>query len=257
MRFHVNPDLCLKCGSCISDCVCQIISLDQNGLPQVAPDLEARCVSCGHCMAICPMGAVSLDGLSASELEPAPGPVARADMAALLKGRRAARKFGCQPVSRNDLEQAFSCADYAPTAHNARQVGYIVLEGFDKVAGLARETVDIMERFGLYPALCQKAHAGEDPILRKAACVILVHAPLRFLSETDCATAAAYLELALHGLGLASCWAGMFIEACSHALPASIQLPEGHRLYAALMVGTPALHHPRLPYRSPVRVDWK
>ena len=90
-----------------------------------------------------------------------------------------------------------------------------------------------------------------------STCLILIHAPERILSETDCATAAAYLELILPSLGLGSCWAGMLLEACAHGSPAGLDLPEGHKLYAALMVGTPAVSYRRIPFRSAPVCIWK
>ena len=76
------------------------------------------------------------------------------------------------------------------------------------------------------------------------------------LSEMDCATAASYLELAMPSLGLASCWAGMLIEACAYGLPEGLEIPQGNKLYAALMVGVPAVSYVRIPSRSLPCVVW-
>ena len=98
---------------------------------------------------------------------------------------------------------------------------------------------------------------GKDTLFRGAPCLILIHAPDRLLSESDCATASAYLEIALHGLGLGSCWAGMLIEACHPGLPEWLAIPEGHRLYAALMAGIPRARYTLLPFRSAPSVTWR
>ena len=42
----------------------------------------------------------------------------------------------------------------------------------------------------------------------------------------------------------------MLIEACAYGLPTEIQLPKGHKLYAALMVGKPAVAYKRIPFRT-------
>lgn len=148
-------------------------------------------------------------------------------------------------------------AAYAPTAHNAREVGYTILHGRPQVEALLRDTVELMEAHGLYAGHTRNVRNGNDTLFRGAPCLILIHAPERILSETDCATAAAYLELILPSLGLGSCWAGMLLEACAHGSPAGLDLPEGHKLYAALMVGTPAVSYRRIPFRSAPVCLWK
>lgn len=174
-----------------------------------------------------------------------------------LKARRAIRNFRPEAPDKALLRSALDVAAYAPTAHNAREVGYTILHGRPQVEALLRDTVELMEAHGLYAGHTRNVRNGNDTLFRGAPCLILIHAPERILSETDCATAAAYLELILPSLGLGSCWAGMLLEACAHGSPAGLDLPEGHKLYAALMVGTPAVSYRRIPFRSAPVCLWK
>ena len=251
MFFTVDTASCRHCGLCATGCVCGLITPGADGVPCVKADRESFCVHCGHCAAVCPEGAITLDGRAPGTCEAAepPGPAFMARH--LLQTRRAIRNFQPSAIEDTLLDEALSWAAYAPTAHNARQVSYIVVNGRDKVETLLQATVRLMEEHHLYPTHTRNVRNGHDTLFRGAPCLILIHAPERILSETDCATAASYLELALHALGLGSCWAGMLIEACAHGLPAGIRLPAGHRLYAALMAGRPAVAYKRIPFRTP------
>lgn len=256
MALTINETRCLGCGTCVADCVCGILEL-HDGVPAFKPGKSHICVHCGHCSAICPVDALTLDGRASEEQPLAAASVCGAPaMAALLKGRRAMRQFAPHPVPPMLLEEAIAFANYAPTAHNAREVAYTVLNGRPHVEALLAGLVELLERQGMYPGHVANVRQGRDTLFRGAPCLVLLHAPERILSESDCATAAAYLELALHGLGLGSCWAGMLIEACVHELPEGLSLPASHKLYAALMVGRPIVAYHRIPYRAPARIHW-
>ena len=188
--------------------------------------------------------------MPASSLEPVDSLWGTPSAENLLKTRRAIRNFQPGAVDEALLDKAFSIAAYAPTAHNARQVSYTVLNGSKKVEDFLLKVVQLMEEHNIYPAQTRNVRRGQDTLFRGAPCLILIHAPERILSETDCAIAACYLELAFPSLNLGSCWAGMFIEACAYGLPEGLQLPAGHRLYAALMVGKPAVTYKRIPFRT-------
>ncbi|MDO5537645.1 MAG: nitroreductase family protein [Desulfovibrionaceae bacterium] len=253
MSFAIDTTRCTGCGLCAADCVLGLVRMNTAGLPEIDPSRENSCVHCGHCAAICPEGAVLLDGRSAGELEPAAPPCPYKTTADLLRGRRAVRLFRRESPDRSLIERALALAAYAPTAHNAREVAYTILLGRGKVERLLLDLTDVMERHGMYPAHTASVRAGRDTLFRGAPALVLISAPERVLSETDCATAAAYLELALPSLGLGSCWAGMLLEACARELPRGIAPVSGHKLYAALMIGIPAAGYRRLPYRTPPR----
>ena len=248
--------ICRHCGLCAAGCVCSLITLGANGIPYVEPDRASLCVHCGHCAAVCPEGAITLDDVAPDKLKAADPPVPAFMTEHMLKTRRAIRNFHSFIIDNVLLNKALSLASYAPTAHNARQVSYIVINGRDKVEKILHSIVRLMEEHHLYPNHIKNVRNHYDTLLRGAPCLILIHAPERILSETDCATAACYLELALPSFLLRSCWAGMFIEACAYGLPEEIHLPKGHKLYAALMVGKPAVTYKRIPLRTPSEIIW-
>ena len=75
----------------------------------------------------------------------------------------------------------------------------------------------------------------------------------------DCAIAVAELDLAGRALGVGGCWAGLFMGAANAHPPLgeALDLPEGHKVFAALMLGWPTYHHHRLPPRNELRVTWR
>ena len=256
MLFHVDAAKCSHCGCCSAGCVCGLIKTKPDGEPYVEEAAEQLCVHCGHCAAVCPEEAVTLDGTDPASLEHIDTPPSASCVESVVKTRRSIRNFEPSAVDPALLKKAFSLAGYAPTAHNARQVCYTVINGRSKVQKLLDAVVRLMEEHLLYPKHTQNVRTGHDTLLRGAPCLILIHAPERLLSEADCATAASYLELVLPSLNLGSCWAGMLIEACAYGLPKEIQLPEGHKLYAALMVGIPQVAYKRIPLRSSPEITW-
>ncbi len=257
MSFCVDKTLCRHCGTCVAGCVCGLLSLNAEGFPQMDMERQHICVRCGHCTALCPSCAVTLDNMDSNKLEGIGESATATTVANIIKTRRAIRKFLPQDVDKALLEKLFSLAAFAPTAHNAREVAYTVLYGRAKVEKLLDATVELMEKHEMFPGHTQNVRNGRDTLYRGAPCLILIHAPERILSETDCAVATSYMELVLPSLGLGSCWAGMLIEACVHGLPHGLSLPNGHKLYAALMVGIPDISYHRIPYRSEPEVVWK
>lgn len=257
MIFSVDTTACRHCGLCVSGCVCGLLTLSVEGVPYVEPSRQTSCVHCGHCAAVCPEGAITLDGIASNTLETVGSPLSEALLAQILKTRRAIRNFQTSDIDNVLLKKAFSLAAYAPTAHNARQVAYIVINGRSKVEKLLQATVRVMEEHNIYPEHTRNVRSGHDTLFRGAPCLILIHAPERILSETDCATAVSYLELTLPSLYLGSCWAGMLIEACAYRLPEGLCLPAGHKLYGALMVGKPDVAYRRIPFRTEPKVTWK
>ena len=153
MSFSVNENLCRHCGLCASGCVCGCITLPADGIPCIDKSRRDSCVHCGHCAAVCPEGAITLDGTPPDGLEAAGAHISEQAAAKLLKTRRAIRNFQSSAVDDALLEKVFALAAYAPTAHNARQVSYIVINGRRKVEKVLAATVRLMEKHGVYAVI--------------------------------------------------------------------------------------------------------
>ncbi len=56
MAYKINPDSCVSCGTCASECPQEAII---EGTPYtINPDL---CIECGACADVCPCEAISLE----------------------------------------------------------------------------------------------------------------------------------------------------------------------------------------------------
>jgi ferredoxin len=53
--FVVDPDKCIACGICISQCPTAAISADVDGIAVIDPGL---CIACGICSSVCPVDAI-------------------------------------------------------------------------------------------------------------------------------------------------------------------------------------------------------
>ncbi|MGE4505365.1 MAG: nitroreductase, partial [Desulfovibrionaceae bacterium] len=61
-----------------------------------------------------------------------------------------------------------------------------------------------------------------------------------------------------HAVGVGGCWAGFLMNAVEHTgeIDEALQIPEGHRIYGALMLGRPKFKYHLIPERKPLEVRW-
>ncbi len=255
VEFSVNRNTCVRCGLCVKDCLEAIIEM--HDFPGIEPGNRSKCIHCGHCQAICPTASITLDGLDPKLLEPMPKAPNKKLITDLIKRRRSLREYLPDPVDERLLEEIIDIASYAPTSTNSRRIGWLAINGRENVEKLSQATVEVMRKHNLLPQIVESIIPGKDRIFRGAPCVLIAHAPEAIpLSSADCATVLATLELALPSFGLASCWAGIFTVVCGWELPLGLHIPEGNRIYGALMLGRPAVAYQRIPFRSKPEIEW-
>lgn len=126
--IRVDGASCICCGRCVKVCPSQIFVQEKAG-GSVALSKPGNCIVCGHCVAACPTGAVL-------HAEFPPGRVHPVDYAAmptsaqvelLMAARRSNRALSQRPVPQEMLDRIVAAADLAPTATNARQLGYTLV----------------------------------------------------------------------------------------------------------------------------------
>jgi nitroreductase len=226
----------------------------------VAPEAADRCINCGHCLAVCPGGAITLAGISSAGL-PSFDPdltVSPEAAAQFLRSRRSVRRFRRKPVDKETIRNCIDTARFAPSSMNVQPVHWIVVEDPDLMVLLVDLTAKSLRRLPYFLPFVKAWEQGTDLILRSAPQLVVVHAPKKGLDySTDCNIALTYFEMAAHGHGLGTCWAGLFTHAAgrSKAISAALCLPESHKVFGALMLGRPKYGYQRLPERKrpPVR----
>lgn len=260
----IDQEICKKCYSCIAECPFDLINLDKEGFPQLRKAALKRCIRCGHCMAVCMADAldISISPLSESPsvdkaLLPDPESVKH-----FLESRRSIRTYKKKVVDHSVLKQILDVSCYAPSAHNSQPVHWIMVEDPAKVKRIAGMVVDYMRDIKIFPGLIRAWDQGVDKVLRGAPHLAIAHAAPKGSEHIveDCTLATAYLDLAAHSHGIGSCWAGFLVQAIHFEYQPVIdelELPEGHRVYTALMLGYPKFRYRHIPRRDPVSVTWR
>lgn len=260
-HIQIDPARCDRDGLCIKECPVGIIAFGPDGLPACAEDAATRCIMCGHCIAVCPKAALTLAGLAPEELPALHKKFTVTPEAAeqLLRSRRSVRRYKSKPVDRELLLQLIDTARFAPSGMNAQPVNWVVAAGAEKMRELAGLTANALRRLPYFLGFLEAWEKGQDVILRGAPNLVVAHAETSGYDHTvDCAIALTYFELAAHGYGLGTCWAGLLMLAAkdSAELNAALRIPEGHRVLGALMAGYPKYGFKRLPPRKPAQVRW-
>ncbi len=269
----IDETKCKQDGICAAECPRRIITQeDDASFPQVAEADEAYCMVCGHCVVVCPHGALSVTGVNIEDC-----PEIERDLVLswdhtgqFLRSRRSIRLFKDKAMDREALAQLIEMARYAPTASNAQNLQWTVIEGRDKLEPLSQETINWMERVieaqpdssaaDYFRPVVARWSTGYDGILRTAQTLIVPSAPKENANGlVDLSIALTYLELAALPLGVGTCWAGLLRGAmlATPKLVESMGLPEGHTWFYPMMIGYPKFKYYRLPERKEPVIHWK
>jgi len=259
--FQIDPEKCNKDGICIRECPFLILKANDDQIPEMIPGAEAKCLRCGHCLAVCPTGAVTFDGVSPEDCEPVRGdlPISEAAMTHLIKTRRSIRVYRKRPVPREVIARLLDAVRWADTAKNVQPLHWLLSDDREKIREMARMTIEWMREVKTYPDIVGAWDRGHDVILRDAPLVAIVHTEETGLNPpADSAIAAATLELMATAMGIGSCWAGFLMRGIKNYQPlrAYLNLPEGHVVCAALMLGYPRFTYHRIPPRQAAKMRW-
>ena len=270
--FTINRETCTRCGSCVEDCPAGIIELRENSdVPSPVTGADELCILCGHCVAVCPYGALSHRNMPVDECpvvhdELLPG---RDHVEHFLRFRRSIRMYKAHNVDRDTIAKLIDIARFSPSGHNSQSSGWIVVYDREKVRQIAGMVIDWMNyTIQKHPQIAAKIglqrvvaawDSGKENICRDAPHLLCVHAGKEnAIAQFDSAITLTYLELAAPSFGLGTCWAGFVTAAAQYWPPLQeiIGLPEGDKVYGAMMIGYPKYKYHRLPLRNEARITW-
>jgi len=228
----INAARCVGCGECAADCVANNIEL----IDGKARLIKESCIGCGHCYAICPVSAVSMAGAENSDGIKQLSDYDSDEFLLALKSRRSVRRFTNKPVSGEDILKIIEAGKYSPTACNAQDVSFVVLDrliGDCEAAGV--RAFRKMQRFAAAPAIVSNARIDDDFFFKGAPLAILTLSK----NSTDAALASSYMELMAESLGLGVFYSGFFVAAAKYvpAVKRLLDLPDGQEVVTCLVIG--------------------
>ncbi|MDH5525045.1 MAG: nitroreductase family protein [Desulfobulbaceae bacterium] len=261
----IDKTKCKKDGICAGECPFSlIVDNKEDGFPELRPAAAKLCIRCGHCLAVCPHQALTFDQTSPADClntnrKTLPSPEATRQ---LLMERRSIRTYRNKPVDREILSQIIDASRWAPSAKNMQPVNWLIIENPEEVKRLSGHVVEYLKEVKAYPGLIRAWDNGRDMVLRGAPHLAVAHASAAksLHPEIDSTIALTYFDLAAASHGVGTCWAGILMGAADlgyQPLLDALNLPEGHKVYGALMVGYPKFKYFRIPPRREPIVTWR
>lgn len=268
----IDESKCRRDGICVDVCPAKVIVIKEKGsFPVATRRADEFCIDCNHCVCVCPSGALSLRNMNPGDCTairnsdlPKPEQVQH-----FLSSRRSARAFNDRRVSRETFEYLINAANYAPSGYNKCPVNWLVVEKKEDVDLIASLIIDWMKhtteenpeaaRFWHFDTIPTAWDKGmKNLITRSAPHIIITHSPAdNPLAPLDCHIAITYLELAAYSIDLGVCWLGFLLFAQNHPpIKKLLNLPEGHKMCGAALIGYPKYQYHRIPLRKKPVVSW-
>lgn len=269
---------CIKCGRCVKVCPAGIMRQEEKG-GDIWIRYAERCIACGHCVDVCPTGSL-VHGLFPPEkvhaidysLLPTPEQVML-----LIKSRRSNRTMTSRPVPQEMLDQIVEAAGYAPTAKNARQVSFTVIDDPEKLRWIADFTIDTFtaltgklknplvkcllkpflqetyKHLPLFDVYKKRHEEGHDPILRKSTALLVFHTPESSdFGSVDANLAYQNASLMAQSLGVSQIYMGFVMMAIRQGRKGKFKKMLGidGKVQAIMALGMPAFKYLRYTERS-------
>jgi nitroreductase len=140
-----------------------------------------------------------------------------------IRGRRSIRDYARGAVSREQLEAIADAGRLAPSAMNEQAWEFVVVTRPATLEEIARLAPD-----------------NGPFIADAAACIVVAGARSHRSLYLDGAAAVENMLLAIHSLGLASCWVQAMEKDYGRPIADLLGIPASHALVAMLPVGVPA-----------------
>lgn len=248
---------CIGCGLCVKVCPMQIFTLP-NAAEKALTQHTETCTGCGHCMANCPTSAITVDNLTLECDLTSEKPCTYDALRSLVRSRRSTRLFLDKTIPKSDFDELLATTRFAPTARNSQGVHWTIVTNPQKVQKLSALAIDWFRMQGAEP-LVKQWESGYDIINRHAPHLVVTHSDDSTAKPVeDAAIALTTFELLTNAKGFGTCWAGFFMTAAHDYAPLyqALEIPQGHKVRAALMLGYPAIKPRFVPARAGAKVKF-
>ena len=182
-------------------------------------------------------------------------------MLEFIKSRRSTRKFTCEAVPEDKLNQIVEAGRFAPSGGNCQTTHFIVVKNADvlaKLKELVQQEFSKMEVTpGLYKSIVNSINAAKrgDYAFHYNAPILIITANQREYGNNiaDCSCALENMMLMANALDLGSCWINQLKWLNENPVileyMQQLGMAENERVYGALAVGYPDTEN-GLPVRT-------
>ena len=262
LKLNIDEELCTACGLCQQVCIRDNIVVED-----FAVETEGNCFECGHCMAICKAGAITLKSFEGQEdriveYNSREIPVGYDDFLQFLKQRRSIRWFKNKKIDRETFDKIFEGAYYSPSAQNAQDVEFVVLdEKLDEFMQLVYDLIKVEEdeffrikEFGDY--LKDSSTKEFHPLLWSGKQLILTFST----DKTSAVIANARMELLAYSLGLGGFYSLFILKADEidheRLMEFFPEIDSSKHMYSSFIIGYPRVRFRRTVPHNDINVSY-
>ena len=255
MKLKINTETCTGCKLCEMVCIRDNIAVVNKEAVEVD---NGDCFDCGHCLAICPTNSISLKVFEnqkdrIEDYDSKKTPVSSEDFIDLMKQRRSIRWFKKKKIDNETFDKLFEAAYYSPSAQNAQDVEFVVLdEKLDEFMHLVYDIISVEEdeffrikQFGEY--LRGEGNYKNHPLLWEGSQMILSFSS----NQANALIANTRIELLAYTMGLGGFYSLFTLKADEldhdRLMGFFPEIDSNKHMYSAFVIG-----YPRVKYRRTV-----
>jgi nitroreductase/NAD-dependent dihydropyrimidine dehydrogenase PreA subunit len=235
--IKIKYECCINCLSCYKVCPIKALGVKSGKVILERPE---NCISCGHCTSVCPqMAIMDEDSISKPGIKLEEYTVfSQEEVEKLITTRRSIRRYDNREVEKDKIERLLYLAGQAPTGGNGPKCGFLVVGP----KGCTELEVMINKYYLGKPnsIIGEKIRNNGYKVLLGAPVLIGIY-DVKGVESWEFALAAQNLVLAANGMGLGTCYNGIFngIYRGDTEIKSYLKLPEEYEMKIFIVLGYP------------------